>query len=153
MSIFVKALLAALGVTAFGVVFHTEGKKLPFFALAGALSWVVFDLTSRFWKETLLCYFFATVVSSLYAEILARIQKTPVTIYLVAGLIPLVPGSGIYQTMEYFVLSEQELFWQNGLYTIGIAAMIGFAMIVVSTITRICIFVANRVPKVFHQNS
>ena len=74
---------------------------------------------------------------SIYAEVFARIHKTPVTIYLVAGLIPLVPGSGIYRTMEYCVMGENQLFWETGLYTLEIAAVIGFAMICVSSIVRI----------------
>ena len=34
---------------------------------------------------------------------MARVLKTPVTSTLIASLIPLVPGSGIYFTMSYFV--------------------------------------------------
>lgn len=67
---------------------------------------------------------------SIYAEVFARVHKTPVTIYLVAGLISLVPGSGIYRTMEYCVMGENQLFWETGLYTLEIASVIGFAMIV-----------------------
>ena len=77
---------------------------------------------------------------SIYAEVFARVHKTPVTIYLVAGLISLVPGSGIYRTMEYCVMGENQLFWETGLYTLEIASVIGFAMICVSSVVRILFY-------------
>ena len=73
---------------------------------------------------------------SVYSEVFARVKKCPVTVYLVPGLIPLVPGSGIYRTMQYFVSGQNDLFWQTGLYTLEIAAVIGFAMICVSSVVR-----------------
>jgi len=38
--------------------------------------------------------------------------------------------------MQYFVSGQNDLFWQTGLYTLEIAAVIGFAMICVSSIVR-----------------
>ena len=81
---------------------------------------------------------------SIFAEVFSRIHKMPVTIYLVAGLIPLVPGSGIYRTMEYCVMGENQLFWQTGLYTLEISAVIGFAMICVSSIVRILFTIQSK---------
>ena len=40
------------------------------------------------------------MVSAL-AELLARLLKAPATIFLVIGIIPLVPGGGLYYTMDY----------------------------------------------------
>ena len=123
---------------AFGVIFNLREKKLLLSALGGMVSWLAYLLTAHWFSTDIFGYFFAAVIMSVYAEVFARIYKTPVTIYLVAGLIPLVPGSGIYHTMEYCVIGENQLFWETGLYTLEIAAVIGFAMICVSSIVRIC---------------
>lgn len=134
---FLTSLYAAIGVVAFGMVFNIREKKLLFSALGGTISWTAYLLTCNLFETDIFGYFFAAVVMSIYAEIFARIHKTPVTIYLVAGLIPLVPGSGIYRTMEYCVMGQNQLFWETGLYTLEIAAVIGFAMICVSSVVRI----------------
>ncbi len=133
----ITCLYAAAGVVVFGSVFNIRGKKLVFSAFGGALSWFFYLITKDIYSTDIFAYFFAAVLMSIYAEIFARVHKLPVTIYMIAGLIPLVPGSGIYRTMEYCVMGENELFWQTGLYTLSIASVIGFAMICVSSIVRI----------------
>lgn len=136
MNILAKAALASLGVLAFGIVFHADRKKLGFFALAGAISWLTHYYVTLLTGDNLYGSFAAAVASSIYAEVLARKQKTPVTVYFIAGILPLVPGKGIYETMEFFVLGDNEKFVQTGLNTLAVAAVIGFAMIVVSSIVR-----------------
>lgn len=137
MTEWITCLYAALGVIFFGIVFNIRGKKLLFSALGGALSWASYLITYQVFETDLFGYFFAAVVMSIYAEVFARIHKAPVSVYLVAGLIPLVPGSWIYRTMEYCVMGENQLFLETGLYTLEISAVIGFAMICVSSIMRI----------------
>ena len=44
--------------------------------------------------------FIATVVVSIYSEILARKCKAPTTCFQIVSILPLVPGGGIYYTME-----------------------------------------------------
>ena len=111
-------------------------KALVYAAAGGAISWFCYLLTADLLTTDILGYFCATVAMSVYSEVFARVKKCPVTVYLVPGLIPLVPGSGIYRTMQYFVSGQNDLFWQTGLYTLEIAAVIGFAMICVSSIVR-----------------
>ena len=41
-------------------------------------------------------------------------HKAPVTIFLLPGIFPLVPGAGIYYTAYYFLQGEQELFASKG---------------------------------------
>jgi len=129
-------LYAAAGVVAFGLIFNVKGKALVYAAAGGAISWFCYLLTADLLTTDILGYFCATVAMSVYSEVFARVKKCPVTVYLVPGLIPLVPGSGIYRTMQYFVSGQNDLFWQTGLYTLEIAAVIGFAMICVSSIVR-----------------
>lgn len=64
-------------------------------------------------------YFIATVVISVYSEIMARVCKVPVTLFLTTAVLPLVPGGGMYYTMEYCVRGETSLFAETGLHTLG----------------------------------
>jgi len=43
------------------------------------------------------------IVVGAFAEIMARIQKHPVTVYIVSGIIPLVPGTTAYNSMLSFL--------------------------------------------------
>ncbi len=50
-----------------------------------------------------------------------RLRKCPVTSYLLVALFPLVPGGGIYYTMEHAVNGETELFLETLMHTLGLA--------------------------------
>ena len=57
--------------------------------------------------------------------------KTPVTIFLLAGIFPLVPGAGIYYTAYYFIQGNNALALANGISTfkIAVALAIGIALV------------------------
>lgn len=45
--------------------------------------------------------FFAAIAVTIYAEIFARIKKTPTSTFLIVPMIPLIPGGVLYYTMSY----------------------------------------------------
>ena len=58
---------------------------------------------------------FATIMASLYSEIMARIRKYPAISYLIISLVPLIPGSGLYYTMTYAVGGNMAGFTERGI--------------------------------------
>ncbi len=73
----------------------------------------------------------AGAVCQIYSEILARLVKTPATVFYITALVPLIPGGLLYRTMEAAVSREWENFVLRGaetLYTtLGLA--IGISLI------------------------
>ena len=67
----------------------------------------------------------------LFRSIFAIVLKTPVTIFLLAGIFPLVPGAGIYYTAYYFIQGNNALALANGISTfkIAVALAIGIALV------------------------
>ncbi|MGN0802149.1 MAG: threonine/serine exporter family protein [Candidatus Faecivicinus sp.] len=113
------ALLGSLG---FGALFNLHGRKLAFAALGGLLSWSIYLLVERFSDIPYLCAFIASVSLTLYAEAMARIHKTPVTVFLVTAAIPLIPGAGLYRSASALMLKQMDTFADQGLYTLLFAA-------------------------------
>ena len=110
MKILLSCLYSFVATIGFCVIFNIRGKMVFFASFGAALGWLAFEL-SAFFGTDLSQYFIATVVIALYAEIMARLHKVPVTVYLIAALIPLVPGSGIYYTMEHFIDGNIDAFF------------------------------------------
>ena len=87
-------LFAALaGSFGFAALFNLHGKKLAFAALGGLLSWSVYLLLEHWNVDAYACAFAASVALTLYAELMARCHKSPVTVFLVTAAIPLIPGA------------------------------------------------------------
>ena len=82
-------------------------------------------------------FFIATVVITIYSEVMARIHKVPVTGYLLIALLPMVPGGGIYYTMEYCINGDMMNFMNTGIHTLGIAGALAIGILLVSACVRI----------------
>ena len=121
----------------FCFVCNIRGKQLLFAALGGGIAWLAYLVTGPFVSNETIRYFLAAVVFSAYAEIMARIHRAPVTCYLLIALIPLVPGGGIYYTMEHCVNGDTQAFLETGLHTLGLAGALALGVVVVSTIFRL----------------
>jgi len=134
---FTQTLVAILATLGFGVIFNIRGKNLFFSALIGGVSWFTYLLCVKHNTSLMFSYFAPSVVLTLCSEILARFLKTPVTSILISGLIPLVPGSGIYYTMFYMLEKDMEKAVFKGVETMFAAGALSFGIVVVSSLVRI----------------
>jgi uncharacterized membrane protein YjjB (DUF3815 family) len=113
-------LAAALaGSAGFALLFNARGEKLVWASLGGLLSWGVYLLFGQLYASDPARYFVAALVLTVYAEIMARLHKAPVTVFLVAGTIPLIPGGSLYYTMAYAVAAR----WAEALHA-GLATLL-----------------------------
>ena len=123
------AFLACVGFT---FVFNIHGVGKLICGVGGALGWLVYLLAG----STILAAFLASAAIGLYAEVMARVRKCPVTGYLLVAIFPLVPGGGIYYTMEYAMRGEVDQFLLSFLHTLGLAGAIAVGVLLVSSAVR-----------------
>ena len=82
-------------------------------------------------------YLLATIAAAALSEIFARLYKTPATVFLIIGIIPLVPGGGIYYTMEALINGDLSLFVRHGMETAASAGAIAVGCSLVSSVSRL----------------
>lgn len=93
---------AMIGTVAFSLLFGVPRKYYPWCGVIGGAGWAVYVLASGRWG--IVCSSFAaTVVVIFLSRASAVINRCPVTIFLISGIFPLVPGAGIYWTVYYLV--------------------------------------------------
>ena len=68
---------------------------------------------------------------------MARFRKFPAISYLVISLLPLIPGAGIYYTMNYAVQGNMTAFSESGTQTIALAGAMAVGILIISTAFRI----------------
>ena len=100
------------------------------------MGWLVYLLTAPLLRDDIAQTFAAALVISAFAEIMARIRKCPVTGYLLVAIFPLVPGGGIYYTMEHAINGQIDAFLTSFLHTLGLAGAIAVGVLLVSTAVR-----------------
>ena len=127
--IIVEFIIAMFATISFAILFNAPKREVIYCGLTGALGWGVYYGMTKNGLHIIL----AAVVSTFCLTILARcfsvIRKSPVTIYLLPGIFPLVPGAGIYYTAYYLFIGNTEMSGFKGLETLEIAGAIVFGII------------------------
>ena len=131
-----QCLFAFIGCLGFAFIFNVHGKGMLLCALGGALSWAVYLIALELTGSELTGYFWSALFSSLYSEIMARIRKYPAISYLVISIFPMIPGAGVYYTMNYAVQGQMDLFATKGMFTAGIAGIMAVGILLGSTVFR-----------------
>lgn len=129
----VCAFVACLG---FSVLFNIRGGGILICAFGGMLGWLCYLLAAPLGSDIVQC-FIAAVVISAYSELMARIRRCPVTAYLLVALFPLVPGGGIYYSMEHAMNGETSLFMNTLLHTLGLAGALAVGVLTVASLVRL----------------
>ena len=106
MSILIKFSFAFLSTIGFAILFDIPKQSIYKSGIAGALSWITFYIVSFIFNSLIAGTFFASVVVGILGELLARYYKKPATVYIIPGIVPLVPGAGMYYTMLALVRND-----------------------------------------------
>ena len=124
------------GCVGFSILFNIHGPGGLLCALGGVITWAVYCIFWHFSGNSLLSNFAATLTAAIYAEIMARVRKYPAISYLVVSIFPLLPGAGIYYTINFFVQGDLNAFTVQGTQTISVAGVIAVGILIVSTSVR-----------------
>ena len=121
--LFFEFLTAFVGTIAFALLFQVPKEYYVNCGLAGGCGWICYKLLLAgcgLFGST----FFATVLVVFLSRLSAVRRHCPVTIFLVAGIFPLVPGAGIYWTAYYVVTDQLAKASDRGFQTLKIAVAI-----------------------------
>ncbi len=122
---------------AFGVQFNIRFRHMLAAGIGAALTQLIFTGFEMSGLGQMICYFFAASAVSVYAELMARRLHVPVNMYLVIGIIPLVPGGNMYNTMISLVGGDIDSFSHLFAEAVGIAGSIAMGVFAVSAIMRL----------------
>ncbi len=132
----IQCIAGMIGTLGFCLWFNIHGIGLFYCLLGSIFSWLAYSLFGYIGVSEYACYFIAAAIVSLYAEIMARIRKYPATSYLLASLVPLIPGSGVYYAMSAAASGNVELFAEKTISTAAIAGSMAIAILLISSSFR-----------------
>ncbi len=130
----IYAFICTLG---FCILFNTPKHSIIQAGIAGAIGWVVYVQAQDFLDSVVFAAFVGAVVVGILGEIFARIYKRPETLFIVPGIIPLVPGYGIYFAMLKAVENDYAAAMKSGVETILVAIAIASAVISTTSLGRV----------------
>ncbi len=126
-----------LGTLGFALMFHVPPKYFFSCGMTGVAGWMVYKMVVSFTVfSPAVASFLGAFVVVLVSRILTVIKRCPITIFLVSGIVPLVPGAGVYFTAYYLVTNQFALAATQGIEAVKIAFGIVLGIVFVLAIPR-----------------
>ena len=94
---------AFLSIYSFAVLLQVPRRFVLQAGIVGAIGGFVYLLAIHFGRGDVMASLYSAVAAAVVSHIFARVYKTPVTLFLIAGVLPTVPGNGMYQTVHYLI--------------------------------------------------
>ena len=124
-----------IGVVGFAIILEVQKKYLPYCGISGMVGWAVYLLCQRLFPVGSI--FFSSCCFALLSQIFARKLKCPITVFLIPGIYPFVPGAGIYRTVYYLIMGENSLAGNYLLDTLTTAGMIALGIYIVDILWKL----------------
>lgn len=124
----------AVSTLIYAILMRVKLRHLPAIGIGAGTTYLIFALLDHFGWSLILSNAVAALAAAVYGEIMARLQKAPVSIYSIPSIIPLVPGGSLYYTMAALMNGDQAEFMSRGSDTLMIALGIAIGIISVSVI-------------------
>lgn len=129
----IKCVAIFVGTLGYAVVYNVPKKQLFLVGLTGCSGYLVYMLCGDY--EILGCFLGACVVAIL-AEIFSRARKDAATLFIIPGIIPLVPGAKLYN-MVLLLMQHNYIEAANlGVLVLSYAGGIAMAILLISSTVR-----------------
>ena len=126
-----QVLSAAVGTAAFALLFSVPPNCYLRCGVIGGLGGLLYLALDRLGLGTIVSIFAATALVVFCSRYSAVRRQCPVTLFLIPGIFPLVPGVGIYWTAYYLVTDRSALASQQGSTTLRSAVAIVLGILLV----------------------
>ena len=145
---FPQLIASLIGTIGFALVFKMKGIYIPFVGLGGFCTYGIYLIMTFLGQSEFAAALIASMFVALLSEILANTLKAPTVIFLTTIAISIVPGSGLYYSMKYFLMQDMENFSQAFKSTCAVAAGIVCGIVIISIAAKIFMAVRNHVKSV-----
>ncbi len=133
----IQLVAAFVGTVGFSALFGAPRRYYLYCGLAGMAGWAVYLLVAA-GHSVVGAAFFAALTVAAISHVMARLCRCPVTVFLICGIIPLVPGGGIFWTAYYIVTEQLRMAATTGFVALKVTIAIAGGIILASGIINKC---------------
>lgn len=139
---FIYAFFSTVG---FCFLFHVPKKHIITASFIGACGWITYTFFSESGGGSVLACFAGSFIVGILSDLFSRIFKEATTIFVIAGILPLVPGAGMYYTMLAILKGNLQQTASVGTETLLMAGSIAVALLAVATIVKLFTLVGRKI--------
>lgn len=146
-TLIINFFFSSVATMGFSIFFNSPVKALIPSGLIGGIGWTVYSLLFGVSENAILANFFAATLISLLSEVLARKMKYPAIIFVIPGILPLIPGLGLYNTMLSLVEGRYTDAMSIGTNALFVSAAIAMGVLLITSLVKTYYIVKQRIEK------
>ena len=131
---FIYALFATCG---FAIIFNVPRMAIPICMIIGGMAWSCYQVCIYYNASAVIGCFIAACLVGFLSDICARVFKEAATIFIIPGMISLVPGYNIFYTMEALLGNNLADAAKVGSQTLLMAGAIAAGLLVIGAVTNV----------------
>lgn len=133
----VMILSAFVSTIALAIILGVPKRFTIWVGLVGAIGWFIYLAMGSGEEHIVFRTFLATLIVALVSHSFARVMKAPVTIFLISGILPLVPGTGMYRTVYNLIIGNRSMSSFYFVQTMQLAGVMALGIFVIDSIFRL----------------
>jgi uncharacterized membrane protein YjjB (DUF3815 family) len=122
---------------AFGILFNAPKTALIKCGFVGMVGWIIYTWLVELRFDLVMSTFIASFFVAIISQFFARRYKTPIIIFSVAGIIPLVPGGLAYDAMRNIVINDYNIAIQLAAKAFMISGAIAIGLVFSEVINQL----------------
>ncbi|MEG0855230.1 MAG: threonine/serine exporter family protein [Terrisporobacter sp.] len=136
---------SSIATMGFSIFFNSPVKALIPSGLIGGAGWTLYSILFDITVNGIFANFFAATLISLLSEILARKMKYPAIIFVIPGILPLIPGLGLYNTMLSLVEGRYTDAMSIGTNALFVSASIAMGVLLITSLVSTYYIVKQKI--------
>ncbi|KQU23592.1 MULTISPECIES: threonine/serine exporter family protein [Peribacillus] len=134
---FAQLITSFIASAAFGVIFNVPKNSLFQCGCVGMLGWALYFFLVENEINSIIATLAAAFIVAVISQYFAKRYKTPITVFNVSGIIPLVPGGLSYDAMKHFVENDFNIAVQLATKAFMLAGAIALGLIFAEVINQL----------------
>lgn len=131
---FVYALFATCG---FAIIFNVPRRTIPVCMIIGGMAWSCYQICMYYDASSVIGCFVASCLVGFLSDICARVFKEAATVFIIPGMISLVPGYNIFYTMEALLGNDLGDAAKVGSQTLLMAGAIAAGLLIIGAVINV----------------
>ncbi len=144
-NIYVQLISSTIGCIGFSLWFKIKGRQVAYSGLGAFLTWLIYLVAYHYTENVFSAVLIASIFVAAFAQVMARINKAPATIFRTSAVFPLIPGSKLYYMMYFTVMRKPHEALDNAWRLIVVCVAIALGFIVVEIISKYLAILQRRI--------
>jgi uncharacterized membrane protein YjjB (DUF3815 family) len=132
----IRLVMSFMATVAFAVIYNVPKRALIPAGLVGTSALLIRLEAERYALSPVAGVFLGAFFVSVASEVLARMQKMPGTVFIVSGILMLVPGTSALATMRAFVSGDYLTGIANATQTLLMAGGVAAGLVLAGALVR-----------------